>query len=531
MTSTTTATGPTGTDEAYSTLERLLNDRVAEHRGPLFTTAVNPKELWGSFLHSLPEEYRQHYNCRTCAWFVERFGGLVRVDPKTGNTFPLLWSPDGVPEFFAAAVWKVFELVSTARIDGVFLSKDALWGVPKTPDPKKGRTWTHMHGRPAEPFVSPVLSAEQRMAELREEHGMLSRALDDYPADLPADLVAEALRVLRSDALSRSEKALSVAEWFAGVHERVGTRPRSPSYVWLAVATAPPGFAHVRSTVISTLLDDVKAGLPFATIKRRWDEKLNPLAYQRPQAPPKEGAIDAAEKLVEKLGVARSLERRFARLSDLPVDVRLWSPRAPEGPAKTDGAFGHLRAAKKDGVKRVALPPSRISWAKFLREVLPNARSLEAQLPERGSYFALTAPVHADAPNVLQWDDPVAWYFHDGGAYRSHFNLKSEWGAVTAVVPSPVHWRRELAHHKRMGMFVLSGARDLNWRGSGLGLFPECLRSEFHGIRAVVEAHSKAKTLAGFEESDACGLAFQDGGPTVTIRVDGLDTYTLDRWE
>lgn len=536
MTTTTTAQA-TGTDESYAALELLISDRVARHSGPLFTTKVDPKEVWGTFLHSLPAEVRQHYNCHSCRQFVERFGGLVKIS-ETGQALPLVWwNPTSVPEFFKGAVWKCYELVVGAGISGVFYSSAPMWGTPRTPDPKANRVWTHLHGRPAEIFKAPIVTAEQAMAEKLEEHGMLLRALDDYPAPL----VAEALRVLRSDALSRSEKALAVAEWFADLHEKVGTRPRSSTALWLAVATAPVGFAHVRTTVISTLLDDVKEGLPFVTIKRRWDEKLNPLAYQRPQAPPKAGAIDVAEKLVEKLGVERSLERRFARLTDVPDYARLWAPRAPEEPAQTGGTFGHLRSIRREpAVKRVALPPGKMSWAKFRLTVLPLANKLEVELPARGPYFALTAPTHADAPNVFQWDNAIGWYFHGdehrrGGGLRSRWNLGlKQWGDVTLVSLSPPHWSlaTAFAHHAVKALFFVEGQRDLDQKGSGLGLFPEFFRSEFHGIRAVVEAHSRSKSLSGFDESDACGVAFQSSGaPTVTVRVDGSDVYILDRWD
>lgn len=534
MTSTTTTGTETGTDEAYATLERLLAARVTDHAGPLFTTAADPKTLWGTFLHSLPEEVRQHYNCHSCRRFVEHFGGLVKISQKNGLATPLLWSIDGVPEFFRGAVWKLWELVSTARVSGVFLSPLKRWGDDRTPDPKKGRVWTHLHGFPAKVFVERAETAEQAAAAKLEEHGMLVRALDDYPAEL----VAEALRVLRSDALSRSEKALAIAEWFAGVHEAAGPgRGRSPNRVWLAVATAPAGFAHVRSTVISTLLDDVRAGLAFAAIKRRWDEKLDPNAYRRPTAPPSTGAIDAAEKLVEKLDVARSLERRHARLADVPPEARLWWPALAEE-TPPDGTFSHLRAPAKPAVKRVKLPAQKISWARFRREILPTARRLEVELPARGPYFGLTAPVHVDAPNVFQWDNAFGWYFHSderkrGGGLRSDWNLAyKSWGEVVLATLAPPHWSDETAfgHHQQKALFFVEGQRDLA-KDTGLALSPEFFRSEFHGIGSVVEAHSKAKTLAGSAESDACGVAFQaSGAPEVILRVDGLDVYVLDRW-
>lgn len=531
---TTATTAATGTDEGYATLERQIAERVEAHRGPLFTTKTDPKELWGTFLHSLPEETRQHYNCRNCAFFVERFGGLVRISEKTGQPLPLLWwDPTTAPAFFKTAVYKLYELVVGAGIDGVFYSSDATWGVPKN-DGKEGRVWTHLHGVPAvaQVFRAPLLTAGQAMAVKREEYGMLVRALEEFPAEL----VAEGLRVLRSATLARPEKAIAIAEWFAAVHEAAGKRPRADSRIWLAVASAPSGFAHVRSTILATLLDDVKNGSPFAKIKASWDEKLDPLQYQRPQAPPKEGALDVAEKLVAKLGVERSLERRSARLTDVPANARLWSPPADE--PETGGTFGHLRKAKKAPLTRVALPPQKISWTKFRREVLASAQRLEVALEDRGPFFGLTAPTHADAPNMFQWDNAIGWYFHGDahkrGGLRSDWNLGSQrWGEVALVTLGPPQWSDESAnvHHQNKALFFVAGQRDRS-RETGLALFPEFLRSEFREIRSVLEAHSGAKQLSAVEESDACGVAFQaQGTPTVTVRVDGHDLYVLDRWD
>ena len=43
-------------------------------------------------------------------------------------------------------------------------------------------------------------------------------------------------------------------------------------------------------------------------------------------------------------------------------------------------------------------------------------------------------------------------------------------------------------HHGAGVLFVLAGARES--RQDGSALFPEILKSEFHGIRSVIEAYS-----------------------------------------
>lgn len=51
-------------------------------------------------------------------------------------------------------------------------------------------------------------------------------------------------------------------------------------------------------------------------------------------------------------------------------------------------------------------------------------------------------------------------------------------------------------------IFILDGARDT--QDARLALFPETLRSEFHGIRATIEAFSKCGTIADRGQASAC---------------------------
>ena len=73
--------------------------------------------------------------------------------------------------------------------------------------------------------------------------------------------------------------------------------PAADNLTWLAVATAPAGFCHVRSSMIGTLLEDVAAGMPFDAIKQRFDAKMHPLQYQRPTAMPSVPSINPSGSL------------------------------------------------------------------------------------------------------------------------------------------------------------------------------------------------------------------------------------------
>ncbi len=529
-------------DKAYADFENIIANRVVSIKTPLFTTDANEDQLWSCYLNSLPVDQRQHYNCHTCRKFIQRYGGLVYVD-EFSNTQSPLWSSardsDDIqfPEFFEKACDAMRRLVKHAKITGVFLSPDKTWGVPKT------GLWSHLSGVRRLPFEHKVLTADQMMAQLKEERGILCHSLADYSLDV----VTQATRVLDQDALYRSEKAVEVAKWFKALHERINVVDRAwrDNVIWLAVATAPPGFCHVRSTVISTLLVDIKIGLSFDAISRRWSQKLHPLQYQRPSAAPSEGAIAAAEKLVEKLGVAKSLERRYARLEE--IQTWHWKPRVVENAdlhEHVGEVFSHLY--KKIQPTQIELPAKLTTFEKFHKEVMPNAESIEVSVPSHGSFYGLVTAVHPDAPPILQWDglscggmamrrNPVSWYFYNGGSDAIRWGIDMGWRNVTCIFASPCHWQEpgKFRHQGDKVFFALEGCQDQYAKAAHLCLFPEILKSEFHGIRSVIEAHGRTRGISEADQGTANGIALDTNRPTTLyVRVntaDGSSLYNIDR--
>ena len=524
-----------GSGDSFDDFAQQVRGRVARLTAggrPVFTSSATG--LWEAYLAGFPEHERQHHNCHACRYFIERYGAL-RVIADDGSTEPLCWPGEGVPATYAEASSNMRALVMRAATTGVFLSELGAWGSDATPDTKRGIVWTHQLVTNPVPFARPLLTAGQAMAEKFEEHGMLCRGL----AEFSADVAAQAVKLLRADALYRSEKCLGVAEWFAALHGQVdGThRPARDNLIWLVVAKAPPGWCHVRSTMIGTLLEDIAAGMAFDDAARRFADKMHPLRYQRPQELPTEGQVAAAEKAMEQLGTAAALRRRFARLEDLRP---LWTPREQVKPQR-GGIFGDVRRRGEQPAASMVPPPINVTWEKFARTVLPDAASIDVLVPGHGGFVAFVTAEDTTAPPIMQWDreddrNPVSWYVYYGGSPAGRWGLAG--GSLvkaTAISLMPHMWREEgLKHHGKMLAFVLSGARDTGYSNSG-GLFVENLRAEYHAIRRPLEAYFLQAVIAGRDEATACGLAFSDGGQAVTVRVTDADghamQYRIDRWD
>jgi hypothetical protein len=534
-------------DALYEGFHRNLQAQVDRMIGkaPVFETDADADEMWNVYLSSFSAANRQHYNCRTCRAFIKKYGGLVAVDPIRGGVLvPVLWG--GQVGGLKAAV-ALDRYVSARRVTGVFLSEDARIGTPRTGD------WTHPSVKlPAHLVHKGVTqTAFQKAAEKRQDYETLSRALG-----LPAyrvGVLTQVVELLSGDALYRSEKVLGQAEFLLGLAriraDRTVSAEARRNRLWRAIGQAPAGFCHPKAGMIGTLLEDLEAGLPFAEVSRRFAEKMHPLAYLRPSAAPKAGTIAQAEKVVAALDAEGALRRRFALLSEV-VGHATWTPPPMKRrggvsgqSSVTPGAFGHLtpREASRGGATVVGL--QTMTWVKFRDTVLPRAE----RVTYRGdgvteNFTAMLTEAVPGSTRLFQWDNPVNQYVYNGGSLPRNFDVPLyEDVEVKAVIPRAHQWNGGNFPHQAQGVtLILAGAHDMG--RPGLCLFPENLRAEFHGVRSVLEAHSRSRQPeAGGYGQHAAGIALdgrsgsgRGGGirGVLSVLSNGvLSTYRIDRWD
>lgn len=525
-----------GYEDLLVGIRKKFYESTVDEKTPLFTT--NAGNLYDLLLDCIPEEARQHYNCNACRHFVNRYGGLVKIDEKTGKQTPVMW-PEKAPAFFAEAVKKIRRKVSTATVTGVFITSERELGTPVT------GSWAHMAVKVPEymMFRSRLKNASQEAAEKAEDYGLLATAIGKYRIET----VETAVNLLRSEALYRSEKVLGVAEWFLEVlrlveGERDTRNKTTRNIIWYKAATAPTGFCHISSSVIGTLLDDIEAGYAYSTVSRKFAEKMNPLQYQRPQAAPAAGNVARAEEIVEKLEIANSLKRRYARLDEIQT---IWEP-APAKKAGGVSAGVFARVATKEQLREAPAsmigPAIPITWEKFQRTVLGSARKIEFYVSgDDDNYTAILTAEDPAAPPIILWDteehrNPFSWYVYTSGSTPSRWNLKPrDYVEVTGVTLQPNLWQPGYEHSGASVIFILKGAKDLDHRTSGIALFPEILKRELREVRSTIEAYSKNEKLGGADEASACGIRFQKGLKwkarfRVTSDV-GTTIYQLERWD
>lgn len=523
-------------DDLTHSAQRSLARALEHGKGWLFR--VDAGDLFEKYLSQFASAVdRQYHNCNCCHSFLRRFGSLV-VLTEDGGIVSALWDESLLPRGHAyrrvAAALR--EAVEAGRVVDLFLWDEREWGA------REAGGFTHLWAEPdaLHRWSRRDMTAEQGMAAKREDRRHLARAV----GEMDRAAVLRAAGMLRSGELSRGEKLVEWADWLVALQDRANSnssrhkRESLNRLLWRAVASAPAGWCTPRSSALGALVDDLASGVSAREVKRRHEERVDPLKYQRPTSL-KEGNVRQAERLFEEMGLAAALRRRFALADEL---VHLWKPHAfPSNKGQEAGVFGHLLPAKREQAAKAQLStaPVVMTFAKFRRDVLPRALEVEAVVPASGQFCAFTTQVERDAPPLMRWDseecrNPFAWYVYHNGSAASVWGLRAgSRSRVVAMSLMPCHWQGEDRDRDLGGraLLVLEGARDS--RNRSLALFPECLRSELHAVRSTVEAHSRSGRLEDVDGQHASGLLVGDGcEATLVVRTrEGVTTYRIDRWE
>lgn len=528
-------------DHEYDVFLEKINQRVAglivggRH---LFLVDTGAVPLWDIYLSAFAGSPKalQYHTCSACRHFIERYGSAVVISDD-GLIESALWDVSLAPEPYKAAVAMMAHHVLGGSVIGPLVTSEEVLGHAKT------GIWSHLHLRLPKAYLFPktkVLTAGQKAAELREDHKNMKRAL----AEFPTELLAKALTLLEQDALYRSEKVRGPVAWLHQLQSALDylkvKGKRRDNIIWNAVASAPTGYTHPRSSMAGTLLEDLAAGMDFDTVSKRFAPKMHPLAYQRPQAAPTEGNIKRGEEIIAKLGLQRSLERRFARIDEVQL---VWRQKVTEAEPSKGGVFGHLKAKDMTELPNLSVPPTHITFVKFVAQVLGKTTDLEIYVSGgRMPFFGTLTAEHADAPPILQWDspedrNPVSWYTYSGGTIAGQWGIAGgKFQPVSGIMLQPTMWAGEKYEHQGKGaVFIIHGAVDS--REGGNALFPECLIADLREIRATIEAYSKSAKLGGREQASAngIGLSASAKAPTplhvrATINGQRLE-YIIDRWD
>lgn len=495
-------------------------DKATKNRNVFLTKGSDPDDLWNVYLDSfLTEELRQEHNCNCCKNFIRNYGSMVTLDSKGKATSPL-WDTGTDFGEWNDVVKVLSKQVKKQKVSGIMYTKENVLGESFSGG------WSHFSvATPNNSKVSGHKTHSQLQSEKKEEYRMVSRSIIKYSLAS----VEQAISILTPDTLNQSDKFLGVVQWWNTLYNGIVEGSNRNNVIWNFVAESPSGFCHINGTVVGSLLDNIIAGKSFDEIKRIHNSMVDPLKYQRAQSAPTLGNINQAEKIIEQLGIEKSLYRRVASVAEID---KLWvKPDVKTSQESSGSVFGHLKKDIKGSkeINPIEVDGGKVTLEKFMNKIVGSADKVEAYIRTSEYFVSFVAPVHDDAPSIMKWDNNFSWYTYPQGSRSQQWGLKqNSYVEVLAIADKPCNWEDSnikgvMGNEK---LFVLKGCKDNNTK-VGLGLFPSLLRNDLHSIRSTMEHYSNEGTLGTDVDNVAAGIVFGNNNQGLKIRVTSNKTVTL----
>lgn len=397
-----------GYEELIENIKKTFASKLKDNvKTPLFRTSVS--DLFDTFLYYLPDACKQEYTCRACKHFVDRFGGLVFIK-EDGTTESAIWNVENIPGMFIEPITQMKEIVESTQVQDIFVSDYVDLGTYDT------NGFHHFSVKLPRVMIntSRVKNASQVSAEKAEDYGMLKRALEKYSMSQ----IDQALNLLESGSLYRGSSYVAMCKWFKETKEKIASindQPQHTNMIWKYAATAPNGFTHISGSMLGTLLDYIVDGDDFDTIKRKFETNMSAENYRRSQSAPTQRAVESAEKLIEKLGLADSLRRRYAKLDELPENEFIWKSKTEKKDEVKTGVFSGVQTKAVDSNEtKSVIPQVTMTWDKFRKTILPTADKLEVKVDGTTHLMGMVTAAVPESENIMNWDNPFSWYYQSG---------------------------------------------------------------------------------------------------------------------
>lgn len=400
----------------------------------LFLVNVRKGVLWDHYLNNIPAEIRQEYNCNCCRSFINKYGGLVSVDPSRYE-IRSIWDVE-VPAPFDKPFKVMLEEVMTSSIRDPLVSPVSELGVERS----IGTTWHHFYLKlsPSQVWNKPRnITLGTELAKKNSTYISMKIMFQEWNSNV----IENALTLIENGKLERPDQIKPILLELQGCFlEYESLNPAVKDNYVRNLAETRPHLA-IRSHLLGEMLS-LLASSTTERAKSFYNRQAAPDRYQRTTSAPSARQVDKAKQAFEERGLMPSLERKLATIRDIPLSACLFVDRTANTEVDTIDPFGSIQKEVKKETKRPKGKP--IGIEAFLSDVLPKANSVEVWV-ESDHYSNLStfvAPVNPDSPNILAWDNNISYAFvgDAAGAVSIRQKVRDAGGSINGKLRISLSW-------------------------------------------------------------------------------------------
>lgn len=404
----------------------------------LFVAGTGEDDIFAHYLASFPPgsnplyKTRTEHDCSCCKQFVRNIGRLVVIK---GNDVETVWAVAGLTPPYGAVAEAMDSLIRRLAVTSLYRTKERGYGAEVTRQLLEGgavKAWNHFHGKIAKRHYS--TKPEEARGEFNTAAAVFKRGLDE----LKPEALQDVIDMIHRNSLYRGEEHLQAAMKFQVWQQEYLALADERARSLFVFAHAGDPAVRFRNTVIGTLVQDLSSGVDMEQAVRSFETKVAPTNYKRTTALITPRMVQAAMETIRELGLEPSLERRLATLADVSVNNVLWADRS-------------ARAAMRGGVEAMLMRETKtaapsntadVSIELFQKEILPSAEAIDLFVSNAhlGNFVTITAPVHADAPQLFRWPNGFAWSYDGNVTDSIRERVKAAGGNVDARLRFSLSW-------------------------------------------------------------------------------------------
>jgi len=408
-------------------------------QGKLYKTNTSKDEIWDTYLKSFPEgtnpiyKERTVHDCNCCKNFIRDVGNAVIINDDYSLTS--IWDIEINDETYQTVADAMSQYVKSKEIARIYTHFQKKVGLEKNIqllDDNSTITWNHFHCEIPNEYVT------QNGGEAIGKADAIVKVFKRGVLEITPNAINDVIDLVEDNNLYRGQEHLSNLKAFKKLQDEY-RKCNSENFFWKHYKEQG---STIRNSVIGTLLVDLSEGKQLEIAVKSFEDKVSGSNYKRPKALVTPAMKQNALKKIKELGLEDSLSRRHAKPEDVSINDVIFADR---GTAKA--MKGELESLLDVKPKSNTKGNIEISIEEFIEDIVPNATKIEALVENKHSsnFVNILAPVHENAPSILQWDSNFTW------SYNGNFTdstmkerVKDAGGKVDGILRFSIQWNEEL---------------------------------------------------------------------------------------
>jgi len=412
---------------------------ITETNDKLFITNVDKDLIWSTYLDSfLPgtnEVFRERseYDCNTCKHFLKPYANIVAI---VNNKLVSIWDFE-IEGKYQPVAKALSELVKSAPIKDVFVTKFANLGTEYNYDRTANIRWEHFYHKLPAKFVSKSSKSEESiMGANRDNKNVFKRSLEE----ITQESIETVLELISQNSLYKGNEYKKVLTAFLKYKKayQLLKENEKDNFCWANYYKERGSVSKIRNSAIGTLLIDLSDKMELDKAVKRFENVVAPTNYKRPKAIVTKSMVESAQKKIIEMGFEDSLERRFANMEDITINNVIFANKDAK---KAMNVFDEMKSeipVNKKSLSKV----EEISIDDFIENVLPNINSIELLFENKNesNLMSLIAPKNKTAPTMFKWNNNFSWAYNGDITDSIKERVKAAGGRVKGVLRFSIQW-------------------------------------------------------------------------------------------